>query len=110
MSTPLLENILNQANALQAIGDYQFGPGHSSLDEAASILRSKKRIVLSGMGASFFACIPFQYQLAEQGLEVIAIETAELLYFKPTAMDKDTVVVLVSRSGESVEVTKLISV
>ena len=110
VTTPLLENILNQANALQAIGNYQFGPGRKAFEEAASLLSSRKRIVLSGMGASFFACIPFQYQLAEQGLEAIAVETAELLYFKPTAIDKDTVVVLVSRSGESVEVTKLLPV
>ncbi len=110
VSTPLLENILNQANALQTIGEYQFEKGRSALEEAASVLRSKRQIVLSGMGASFFACIPFQYQLARQGFDVIAVETSELLYFKPATIDKDTVVVLVSRSGESIEVIKLVSI
>ncbi len=109
MTTPLLENILNQATALQQIAGYQFGDGKPSLERAASLIRSKKRILLSGMGASLFAAIPFQYALAEHGFQVAAIETGELLYFLQSAIDADTVVVLVSRSGESVEVTRLLA-
>lgn len=108
MSTPLLENILQQPEALAAVLLYQLGEGQEALERAAQLLRSKKRIVLSGMGASLFAVIPFQYALAEHGFEVTASETAELLYFLPSAIDRDTAVVLVSRSGESVEVIKLL--
>lgn len=108
MSTPLLENILAQPEALAAVARYQLGEGQAALERAARLLRSKKRIVLSGMGASLFAAIPFQYALAEHGLQVMAVETAELLYFLPSLIDEDTAVVLVSRSGESVEVIKLL--
>ncbi|MDQ2844471.1 MAG: SIS domain-containing protein [Acidobacteriota bacterium] len=108
MSTPLLENILNQPKAFQQVADYQLGAGRPALARAADLLRSKKRIVLSGMGASHFACLPFQYLLAGLGLHAIAVEAAELLYFLPSLIDRDTVVVLVSRSGESVEITKLL--
>ncbi len=109
MSTPLLENILAQPAALGTIAAYQFGEGAAGLRKAAALLRTKKRVVLSGMGASLFACQAFQYELARRGVDAAAIETAELLYFTPVAFDSDTGVVLVSRSGESVEVTKLLS-
>ena len=108
MTTPLLENILNQANALGEIAEYQFGSGRVALERAATILQSKKRIVLSGMGASSFACIPFQYLLAQRGFQVTCVESSELLYFLSSFFDEDTAVVLVSRSGESVEVKKLL--
>ena len=106
MTTPLLSNILNQPEALRAVADYQFGDGWHALVRAAALLQSKKRIVLSGMGASFHACVPLQYTLSALGIHASAIETAELLYFLPAAIDHDTAVILVSRSGESVEVTK----
>jgi glutamine---fructose-6-phosphate transaminase (isomerizing) len=109
VSTPLLENILNQAKALQKVADTQLGEGRAALTQAAALLQSKQRIVLSGMGASFFACIPLQYMLAARGYQAAAIETGELLYFCQALIDSNTVVVLVSRSGESVEVTKLVA-
>ena len=108
MSTPLLENILNQPRALAAVAGYQAGEGRAALELAAALLRGKKRIIVSGMGASLFACYPFQYSLAGRGFEVTTVETAELLYFPPSSIDQDTAVILVSRSGESVEVTKLL--
>jgi glucosamine--fructose-6-phosphate aminotransferase (isomerizing) len=110
VSTPLLENILNQPQALRQIAKYQLGQGSDALDRSATLLKSKSRIILSGMGASYFGCIPFQYMLSERGLQAMVIETAELLYFLPSLIGPDTVVVLVSRSGESVEVVKLIPV
>jgi glucosamine--fructose-6-phosphate aminotransferase (isomerizing) len=108
VSTPLLENILNQAEALTAIAKYQCDQGRPALERAAALLQAKKRIVLTGMGASLFATIPFQYALPEHGLQAAAVETGELLYFLESLIDPDTAVVLVSRSGESVEVTKLL--
>lgn len=108
MSTPLLENILNQAKALQSVSAYQFGEGREALQSAAAILQSRKRILLSGMGASYFGCIPFQYALAGRGFDVTCVETAELLYFRSSSFGKDSAVILVSRSGESIEVTKLL--
>jgi glucosamine--fructose-6-phosphate aminotransferase (isomerizing) len=109
VTTPLLENILNQAEALRAVSAHQFGEGHPALENAAAFLKSKKRVVLSGMGASYFGCIPFQYLLARRGIDVKCVETAELLYFLPRSFDENTALALVSRSGESIEVTKLLA-
>jgi glucosamine--fructose-6-phosphate aminotransferase (isomerizing) len=111
VSTPLLENILNQADALRRVSDYQFGEGSEALERAGAMLRSRKRIVLSGMGASYFACIPLQHMLAHQkSFDVTCVETAELLHFKPASLAEDTAVVLVSRSGESIEVIKMLDI
>ena len=38
------------------------------------------------------------------------VETSELLYFLSSTLGANTAVVLVSRSGESVEITKLVPV
>ena len=108
VSTPLLENIQNQPAALAAIAAYHGGEGRGALERAALLLESKRRIILSGMGASLFSCIPLHYALAAQGKQVTTVETAELLYFLPSLIDSDTAIVLVSRSGESIEVTKLL--
>ena len=61
------------------------------------------------MGASLFACIPLHYMLASRGLDVSVVETAELLYFLPSALNAETAIVLVSRSGESIETLKLLN-
>ena len=110
MSTPLLENILHQAEAVRIVAEHQLGEGRGGLLRTAKLLLSKKRILLSGMGASYFACTPFCYRLLQRGLEVTAVETSELLYFPSSCLDENTAVLLVSRSGESVEVTKVLPI
>ncbi len=104
VSTPLLQNICNQPEALRAVWEHFSGEGRASLLSAAKLLESRQRVVLSGMGASLFACIGFRYSLQQ----ATALDSGELLYYLPEAIDADTSVILVSRSGESVEVLKLL--
>jgi glucosamine--fructose-6-phosphate aminotransferase (isomerizing) len=108
VSTPLLANILNQPTALREVSAHQFGEGHAALIQAAAFLKSRKKLVLSGMGASLFAAMPVQRSLAASGFDVVCKETAELLYFEASTITEDTAVILISRSGESIEVTKLL--
>jgi glucosamine--fructose-6-phosphate aminotransferase (isomerizing) len=108
VNPPLLENILAQPRALELVAAHHRGEGRAAMSESAEILLSKKRIVLTGMGASLFACIPLRYMLAGRGLDVSVIETAELLHFLAPALTAETAIVLVSRSGESIEVLKLL--
>ena len=77
------------------------------MKHAATLLRSGKKIVIAAMGASLFASIPLQYFLCSLGLDAVAIEAGELLHYLNSAW-KDAVVLLVSRSGESVEIAKLL--
>ncbi|HEX4166734.1 MAG TPA: SIS domain-containing protein [Bryobacteraceae bacterium] len=108
MSTPLLENIRNQPEALRATRNYLSGEGRASLLRAAQLLQAKRRVVLSGMGASLFTCISFTYSLLKRSWQAAALDGGELLYFLSDAIDSETVVILVSRSGESVEILKLL--
>ncbi|HSU61140.1 MAG TPA: SIS domain-containing protein [Bryobacteraceae bacterium] len=105
VSSPLLDNIRAQPQALRRVAEYQLGHGRDALLRSAGLLRSAKRVVFSGMGASLFACIPLACEL---GAEVI--DSSELLYFRQSFLQPGTAVVLVSRSGESVEVTKLLPI
>lgn len=110
MNLPLHENILSQPAALRQITEFQLGPGRNALESSAGILRQSRRIILTGMGASLFACIPLSYLLAGHGVDVSVMETSELLYFLSPQLSADTAVILVSRSGESIEITKLLPV
>ncbi len=83
------------------------GGGNESLVRAAALLRPAKRVVITGIGASMNASIPFQHRLFAAGIDASLVESGELLHY-PRPLGHDTVVVVVSRSGESVEVAKLL--
>ncbi len=108
--TLLLENIHNQPQALRQVAAHQSSPsGIDALKRAAVLIRAHKRIVFSGMGASHFASLSCQHQFASQGVDVQTVDTAELLYFERHLLKPDTLFVLVSRSGESIETVKLLN-
>ncbi|HUJ24179.1 MAG TPA: SIS domain-containing protein [Bryobacteraceae bacterium] len=106
--TPLYRDILSQPATLEHVADHQFGPGRSELIEASGWLRRAQDIVFSGMGSSLFACIPLRCYLSSHGIAATAIETSELLHFHRKILKPDSVLVLVSRSGETVEATRLL--
>lgn len=110
MSLPLVENILAQPEAIRTVAAHHFGEGQEALVRSAALLQSARRIILSGMGASLSACIPVAHYLASKGVLAPVIETSELLYSYADAIEENTAVILVSRSGESVEVTKLLPI
>lgn len=111
MASPILENILNQPRSLERVVAHQFGEeGRPALLEAASIAAGANRLILSGMGASLFACIPLRYSLGEKGIASEAIETSELLHYGQATLGPGTAVVLVSRSGDTVEVAKILPI
>lgn len=105
----LAQDILGQGESLGSALRYQFGEGAATLKEAASLLRSRKRVLISGIGASLFASIPLEYSLCSLGIDAVAIEAGELLHYRHDAF-ADAVAVIVSRSGESIEVARLLAV
>jgi glutamine---fructose-6-phosphate transaminase (isomerizing) len=108
MNNPrLLRDIQNQPESLNGVLERQTGPGRAGLCEAARVLRSAPRVVITGMGASMYASLSFEYQLASLGIDATVVESAELLHYRRQAC-RDAVVIMVSRSGESIETTKLL--
>lgn len=66
-----------------------------------------KRIVMTGMGNSYYALLPSWIKLNRAGLNTQMIETSELLYYMLDVL-KNSIMVAVSRSGETVETVKLL--
>ena len=98
----LFEDIKGQPDSLSHVIAHQLGGGAASVARAAAEIRHARHLVFSGMGASLFAAL-----LNARGRSCVAVEAAELLYFHD-AHDRGTLAVLVSRSGETVEVIKLL--
>ena len=77
------------------------------LQESAAVLRSSKRVVIVGIGASLNAAIPLENFLCSHGIETCTVEAGELLHYR-SAVCRGATVVVVSRSGESIEIAMLL--
>ncbi|WP_299484558.1 SIS domain-containing protein [Acaryochloris sp. IP29b_bin.137] len=65
-------------------------------------------IVLSGMGASYNALYPAWFYLNQQGRTALHLETSTLIHYLPSLLGTCEVMVVVSQSGESIEIKKLV--
>lgn len=107
--TPLLDNILSQPESLRTVLHTHTQQDTGPLEAAARLLRDcRGRVIITGMGASYFASITAAYTLQKAGVSVLCTESAELLHYGAGQIVKGDVAVLVSRSGGSVEVVSLL--
>lgn len=60
------------------------------------------------MGSSLFAAYPAQAYLTQMGIRALVWETAELLHHHMKILGPDTLLVVVSQSGETVEIVRLL--
>lgn len=67
-----------------------------------------RRVVLTGMGGSFHALHPLFLSLNRSGVTTLMAETSELIHSMPEALDAATLLVVLSQSGRSVEVLRLL--
>ena len=105
--TRLLEDILRQPEELRRVLDYLSGPGRGALERAAGLVRNAHHVYLTGMGSSFNAalCAHPLFQLAARPVSLE--DAAELL--QAAAIPKGAVVIILSRSGRSVEIVDLLA-
>ena len=107
-ATPRLAlDIRGQSASLARVLDQQCGAGRARLHQAAALLRTSKRVVITGIGASLNAAIPLENFLCSRGIGTCSIEAGELLHYRSAACH-DATVVVVSRSGESIEIAMLL--
>lgn len=105
---PMLSNILGQPASLEGILSRQTGLGFSDLRACAGVLRQcTGRIVIAGMGASFYAALPAAQALESAGRHVLLADASELLHFGQGSWRPDDIGILISRSGASVETLEL---
>ncbi len=67
-----------------------------------------KRILLTGMGSSYHALHPLRLALLAHGFCTEMFETSELIHYAPQLLTEDTLVVILSQSGQSVEILQLL--
>jgi glucosamine--fructose-6-phosphate aminotransferase (isomerizing) len=98
-----------QAESLAGVLRHQLGDGAGAMLEAAKLIRGASRVLITGMGASLFASTPLKYALCARGIEADLVEAGELLHYLHPAY-RNALVVMVSRSGESIEIARLLEV
>jgi glutamine---fructose-6-phosphate transaminase (isomerizing) len=67
-----------------------------------------RRVVLTGMGGSFHALHPLFFALNRRCVTTLMVETSELIHSMPEVLDATTLLVVLSQSGRSVEVLRLL--
>jgi glucosamine--fructose-6-phosphate aminotransferase (isomerizing) len=105
---PYLRDILDQPRALE--GTLQRLETSAALEDLARRLRERepKRVVLTGMGSSHFGLVPLHLRLVEAGLLPLTVESSELVHYQRRLLDDGTLLVLVSQSGRSAEILRLL--
>ncbi len=108
--TSLMEEIVQQPGVLGGLRKYYASPGAIP---AKALRKQVKRwppvVIFTGMGSSLFAAYPAQAYLTSQGIRALTWETAELLHHHLRVIGPDTLLVLVSQSGETIEATELVN-
>ena len=69
-----------------------------------------ERVVLTGMGGSFFGLHPMAIELAASGWTPMMVETSELIHYYPELLRPSTLVVAISQSGKSAETVRLMEI
>ena len=109
--TCFLDEIEEQADALRLVTTYYAREGKNLLQEAAALCRPQGngRLILTGMGTSYYVATAFYKLLADLGKRLpIAFEAGELLHHGLGGIAPDDVIVAISQSGESYEVVRLV--
>jgi glucosamine--fructose-6-phosphate aminotransferase (isomerizing) len=104
----LLEEISQQPAALSGLRKYYASPGAIPAKCLRSLVAHwPPTVVFTGMGSSLYAAYPARAYLTEQGVRVAAWETAELVD-NLNVLRPDTLLVVVSQSGQTGEVLHLL--
>ncbi len=82
----------------------------TALESIAGRLRAREfeRIVLTGMGSSYFALHPLNLVLIQSGYTTVMAETSELIHYQTDLLTRRTLIVAVSQSGRSAETVRLL--
>ncbi len=91
-------------NAMRGRFVYDTGEAHlGGLNIAERELRELKRLVLLGCGTSWHASLIGEYMIEEQSRVPVEVEYASEFRYRNPIMDKGTVTIAVSQSGETLD-------
>jgi glutamine---fructose-6-phosphate transaminase (isomerizing) len=105
---PYLGDILDQPRALR--DTLAALKASSSLSAIVDAIRNEDydQIVLTGMGGSYLVLYPLFLTLTKLGLPVRMAETSELIHFMPQLLNPRNLLMVVSQSGRSGEIVRLL--
>jgi len=105
--TNFLRDILRQRNELQRTLDYLSGDGRGVLDVAVAAVHPARHVYLTGIGSSWHAGLNVSALFQLGARPVYLVDAAELVQF--AAIPAESVLIVISRSGRSVEVVQLLA-
>jgi glucosamine--fructose-6-phosphate aminotransferase (isomerizing) len=105
--TRFLHDILRQPDEMRGALKLLSGTARARLEEAANAIRNARSTYLTGIGASWNAALSASMLFQLGGRPVYLQDAAELLHF--SALPPGAVVVVISRSGRSIEIVKLLA-
>lgn len=101
------DDILTQPRELSQALDFYASPAFRQTLESAGRLRFQE-LIWSGMGSSHFCSFPANVHLAAHGVRSQVISAGELLHYEAGRIRPDTLLCLISQSGESAEIVRLL--
>jgi glucosamine--fructose-6-phosphate aminotransferase (isomerizing) len=104
--THFLQDILRQPDELQGVIELLQGEGRKALEMASGAVRAACHVYLTGIGASYNAALGAAHHFHSAGHPVYLLDAAELLH--AASIPADSVLIVLSRSGRSVEIVKLL--
>ena len=103
--TFFLQDILRQPYELQRTLDYLCGSGSRPLAKAVAAIHNASHLYLTGMGSSWHAAMNAGFICHRNGSPAHSFDAADMLEW--LTLPPGSVVVIISRSGRSVELTPL---
>jgi len=105
----MMQEMLEQPAALRKLRDYYMKPGAIPVGQLRKLVSKwPPTVVFTGMASSMSAAYPAQVFLNSLGIRALVWETADLLHYHLKFLGKDTLLVAVSQSGETVEIIELL--
>src|SRR5438552_10748618 len=105
--TYFLRDILRQPKELRRTIHFLLGPGRASLNAATAAVRAARHVYLTGIGSSWHAALSAGTLFSLGGCPVYQQDASELLEF--AALPRNCVAIVISRSGRSIEIVKLLA-
>src|SRR6266705_1775298 len=105
--TYFLRDILRQPKELRRTIDFLLRPGRASLNAATAAVRAARHVYLTGIGSSWHAALSAGTLFSLGGCPVYMQDASELLEF--AAFPRNSVAIVISRSGRSIEIVKLLT-
>lgn len=102
----VLQNIFEQPQVLEKLVTRHAEHLHA---KRRLLQRRFDKIIISGMGTSYFSGYPAFLLLSEHAhAPVMHLDASELLHYQSKTITDDTLLILVSQSGESFEIVKIL--